>query len=69
MAFCKCGRGFELGTTETQIEQVARAPGLEPGTAGLGVRRADHAATLPLRQTNKFTQNDAQAGLLSSIRS
>ena len=29
-----------------QIQQVARA-GLEPGTAGLRVRRADHSATLP----------------------
>ena len=29
-----------------QIQQVARA-GLEPGTAGLWVRRADHSATLP----------------------
>ena len=28
------------------IQQVARA-GLEPGTAGLRVRRADHSATLP----------------------
>ena len=29
-----------------QIQQVARA-GLEPGTAGLRVRRADHSAALP----------------------
>ena len=29
-----------------QIQQVARA-GLEPETAGLRVRRADHLATLP----------------------
>ena len=29
-----------------QIQQVARA-GLEPGTAGLRVRRADQLATLP----------------------
>ena len=29
-----------------QIQQVARA-GLEPGTAGLLVQRADHSATLP----------------------
>ena len=29
-----------------QIQQVARA-GLEPWTAGLRVRRADHSATLP----------------------
>ena len=29
-----------------QVQQVARA-GLEPGTAGLQVRRADHLATLP----------------------
>ena len=29
-----------------QIQQVARA-GLEPGTTGLRVRRADHSATLP----------------------
>ena len=30
-----------------KIQQVARAPGLEPGTAGLRVQRADHSATLP----------------------
>ena len=32
-----------------QIQQVARA-GLEPGTAGLRVRRADHSATLPPKE-------------------
>ena len=40
------GRGFELGATEKQIQVVARA-GLEPGTAGLRVRHANHSATLP----------------------
>ena len=46
LAIYKCGRGFELGTTEKQIQVVARA-GLEPGTAGLRVRHSDHSATLP----------------------
>ena len=41
----KRGRGFELGRSVKQIQLVARA-GLEPGTAGLRVRRADHSATL-----------------------
>ena len=39
------GRGFELVATVKQIQVVARA-GLEPGIAGLRVRRADHSATL-----------------------
>ena len=43
MAIYKHGRGRDAGE---QIQQVARA-GLEPRTAGLGVRRADHSATLP----------------------
>ena len=42
----KRGRGFELGTTEKQIQVVVRA-GLEPRTAGLRVRHADHLARLP----------------------
>ena len=46
LAIYKRGRGFELGATEKQIQVVARA-GLEPGTAGLRVRHADHSATLP----------------------
>ena len=46
MAIYKRGRGFELGATEKQTQIVARA-GLEPETAGLRVRRADHSATLP----------------------
>ena len=46
MAIYKRGRGFELGRTEKQIQEVARA-GLEPGTAGLRVQHADHSATLP----------------------
>jgi len=45
LAIYKRGRGFELGVTEKQTQVVARA-GLEPGTAGLRVRRADHSATL-----------------------
>ena len=48
LAIYKCGRGFELGRSVKQIQLVARA-GLEPGTAGLRVRRADHSATLPLK--------------------
>ena len=45
LAIYKRGRGFELGATEKQIQVVVRA-GLEPGTAGLRFRRADHPATL-----------------------
>jgi len=48
LAIYKRGRGFELGVTEKQTQVVVRA-GLEPGTAGLRVRRADHSATLPPR--------------------
>ena len=47
LAIYKHGRGFELGRTEKQIQEVARAE-LEPGTAGLRVGHADHSATLPL---------------------
>ena len=46
MAIYKRDRGFELGATEKQIQVVVRV-GLEPGTAGLRVRHADHSATLP----------------------
>ena len=46
LAIYKLGRRFELGATLKQIQVVARA-GLEPGTAGLRVRHADHSATLP----------------------
>ena len=46
LAIYKRGGGFELGRTEKQIQVVARA-GLEPGTAGLRVRHADHSTTLP----------------------
>ena len=42
----KRSRGFELGTTEKQIQIVIRA-GLELGSAGLRVQHADHSATLP----------------------
>ena len=34
---------------QEQIQQLARA-GLEPGTAGLRVRRADNSATLPPKE-------------------
>ena len=37
------GRGFEFRTTREQIQQVVKA-GLEPDTAGLRVRLADHSA-------------------------
>ena len=46
LAIYKRGPGFELGATEKQAQVVVRAE-LEPGTAGLRVRRADHSATLP----------------------
>ena len=45
-AIYKHDRGFELGATVKQIQVVVRAE-LEPGTAGLQVRRADHSGTLP----------------------
>ena len=46
LAIYKHSQGFELGATKRQIQVVVRA-GLEPGTAGLRVRRADHSAMLP----------------------
>ena len=46
LAIYKRGRGFELGATMKQIQLVVRA-GLEPGTAELRVRCADHSAMLP----------------------
>ena len=55
MAIYKRGREFKLGTTRAQIQQVARA-GLEPGTAGLRVRSADHSATLPPYKSEKITE-------------
>jgi len=42
----KRGWGFELRAIEKQIQVVVRA-GLEPVTAGLRVRHADHSTTLP----------------------
>ena len=49
------GRGFELGSTEKQIQVVVRA-GLEPGTAGLRVRHTDHSATLSKHVLRKNLQ-------------
>ena len=46
LAIFKRGRGFELGAAEKQIQVLVRAV-LEPGTAALRVRHADHSATLP----------------------
>ena len=46
LAIYKRGRGFELGATKKQIQVGVRA-GLEPWTAGLLIRHADHPATLP----------------------
>jgi len=45
LAFYKRAQGFVLVATEKQIQIMAKA-GLEPGTAGLRVRHADHSATL-----------------------
>ena len=42
LAIYKRGRGFQLVTTKNK-SKVAWA-GLEPGTSGLRVRRADHSA-------------------------
>jgi len=46
LAIYKRGRGFEFGATEKQTQVEVRA-GLEPGTAVLRVRRADHSAMPP----------------------
>ena len=54
MAIYKRGRGFELGATEKQIQVVVRA-GLEPGTAGLRVRHADHSTTLLGKMMQRVT--------------
>ena len=53
LAIYKRGRGYELGATEKQTQVVVRA-GLEPETAGLRVRRADHSATLPPSLWNPY---------------
>ena len=45
LAINKRGRGFELGTSEKQIQVLVRA-GFEPGAAGLRVGQSDHLATL-----------------------
>ena len=55
LAIYKRGRGFEHGATEKQTQIVVRA-GLEPGTAGLRVRRADHSATLPPERLTSRTR-------------
>ena len=53
LAIYKRGRGFELGpANQKQIQVVVRAA-LEPGTAGLWVRHADHSATLPLKSERR----------------
>ena len=44
--FTSVAKDFNSYYNREQIQQVARA-GLEPGTARLGVRRANHSATLP----------------------
>ena len=54
LAIYKRFRGFELGATEKQIQVVVNG-GLEPGTAGLRVRHADHSATLPRNQRQCFS--------------
>ena len=46
LAIYKHGWGFELGTNQEQIQQVARE-GIKPGTGGLWVQCIDHSATLP----------------------
>ena len=46
LAIYKCGRGFQLGAADKQVQVVVKV-GLEPGTARLLVRHADHLATLP----------------------
>ena len=44
-------RGFELGSTEKQIQVSVRAE-LEPGIVGLRVQHADHLATLTQSRVN-----------------
>ena len=44
LSIYKRGRGFELGATKKQIQEVVRA-GLEPRTAGLRVRHLGHTAS------------------------
>ena len=41
----KRGRGFEFGTAVTEQIQPVTVGELEPETAGLQIRRADHSAT------------------------
>ena len=65
MAIHKHDRGFELWATKKQIQVVVRA-GLEPATAGLQVRHADHSTTLPpgniqLFQERSYKQGNAYA--------
>ena len=56
MVIYKRDRGFELGANLKQIQVVARAElELEPGTAGLRVRRSDHSATLSLAKKSRFS--------------
>jgi len=56
LATCKPSRGFELGATTKQIQVVVRV-GIEPGTAGLRVQRADHSAMLPpIFAQNMYTE-------------
>ena len=69
LAIYKRSRGFELGATEKQTQVVVRA-GLEPETAVLRVRRADHSATLPpLRRENTFKQAFLQISFSISYQS
>ena len=55
MVIYRRGRGFALRTTREQIQQVVKA-GLEPGTAGLRVRLADHSA-VDCKTVRFFSQN------------
>ena len=57
MAIYKCIQGFELGATVKQIQVVFRAT-LEPGTAGLQVRRADLSVTLPTEIPRRLDPNN-----------
>jgi len=68
LAIYKRGRGFELGATEKQTQVVVRA-GLEPETAGLRVRRADHSATLPPLQRVPCNVTMAACGQVKSENS
>ena len=53
VCYLKAWRRIRIRDDREQIQQMARAR-IEPGTAGLRVRRADYSATLPSLTVNVF---------------